>query len=123
MESNFENDLYLNFDKDNEVKLGETFSINYKKILGNGSFGVIYLGYDNRTNSEVAIKMEHQNAKNPQLINESKILKSLQGGSNYKFTIIIINIINEINININNNIDIDLYSDIYINIPFILFFY
>jgi hypothetical protein len=66
--------------------------------------------------------MEHQNAKNPQLINESKILKSLQGGSNYKFTIIIINIINEINININNNIDIDIYNDIYINIPFILFF-
>jgi predicted Ser/Thr protein kinase len=84
MESNFENDTYLNFDKENEVKLGETFSINYKNILGNGSFGVIYLGYDNRTNSEVAIKMEHQNAKNPQLINESKILKLLQGGGNYK---------------------------------------
>lgn len=80
MESNFENETYLNFDKDNEVKLGETFSINYKNILGNGSFGTIYLGYDNRSNSEVAIKMEYQNAKNPQLLNESKILKSLQGG-------------------------------------------
>ena len=81
MESNFENETYINFDKDNEVKLGETFSINYKNILGNGSFGVIYLGYDNRSNSEVAIKMESQNAKNPQLMNESKVLKSLQGGS------------------------------------------
>lgn len=80
MESNFEYETYLNFDKDNEVKLGETFSINYKNILGNGSFGTIYLGYDNRSNSEVAIKMEYQNAKNPQLLNESKILKSLQGG-------------------------------------------
>lgn len=85
MESNFENETYQNFDKDNSVRLGETFSINYKKILGNGSFGVIYLGYDSRTNSEVAIKMEHQNAKNPQLINESKILRNLQGGSNYFF--------------------------------------
>ena len=81
MESNFENETYINFDKENEVKLGETFSINYKNILGNGSFGVIYLGYDNRSNSEVAIKMESQNAKNPQLMNESKVLKSLQGGS------------------------------------------
>lgn len=86
MESNFENEIYLNFDKDNEVKLGETFSINYKNILGNGSFGVIYLGFDNRTNSEVAIKMESQKAKNQQLLNESRILKSLQGGGNYNFT-------------------------------------
>jgi predicted Ser/Thr protein kinase len=82
MESNFEKETYINFDKDNEVKLGDTFSINYKNILGNGSFGVIYLGYDYRDNSEVAIKMEAQKAKNPQLINESRILKSLQGGSN-----------------------------------------
>jgi casein kinase 1 alpha len=80
MESNFENETYRNFDKDNEVKLGETFSINYKNILGNGSFGIIYLGFDNRSNTEVAIKMESQQAKNPQLINESKVLKSLQGG-------------------------------------------
>lgn len=82
MESNFENETYINFNKDNEVKLGETFSINYKNILGNGSFGTIYLGFDNRTNSEVAIKMESQKSKNPQLMNESKILKNLQGGSN-----------------------------------------
>ena len=82
MESNFENEQYKNFDKENEVKLGDTFSINYKNILGNGSFGVIYLGYDYRDNSEVAIKMEAQKAKNPQLINESRILKSLQGGGN-----------------------------------------
>lgn len=84
MESNSnqeENKSYINFDKENEVKLGETFSINYKNILGNGSFGVIYLGFDNRTNSEVAIKMESQKSKNPQLINESKVLKTLQGGS------------------------------------------
>ena len=87
MESNFVNETYLNFDKDNEVKLGETFSINYKNVLGNGSFGVIYLGFDNRTHSEVAIKMESQKTKNPQLINESKVLKSLQGGS--KKTILI----------------------------------
>lgn len=90
MESNFENDSYRNFDKDNEVKLGETFSINYKNILGNGSFGIIYLGFDNRSNSEVAIKMESQQAKNPQLMNESRVLKSLQGGSKIIYLLILL---------------------------------
>lgn len=80
MESSIQ-DNYITFDEDNFVKLDDTFSINYQSILGKGAFGVIYLGYDHKTNKEVAIKMESQKTKNPQLIYESKILKLLQGGS------------------------------------------
>ncbi len=75
------NDNYIKFEKDNSVKLSETYAINYQNILGSGAFGTIYLGYDFRSCKEVAIKMESQKTKNPQLIAESKILKLLQGGS------------------------------------------
>lgn len=75
------------FDNENEIKIGDTFSINYQNILGSGAFGTIYLGFNHKTNEEVAIKMESQKTKNPQLINESKILKLLQGGSK-KFILI-----------------------------------
>lgn len=84
MESNVykkNNDNFIKFDKDNAVKLSETYAINYKNVLGSGAFGTIYLGYDFRSSKEVAIKMESQKTKNPQLIYESKILKLLQGGS------------------------------------------
>ena len=40
-----------------------------------------YKGYNIKTNEEVAIKMESQKNKTPQLNYESKILKVLQGGS------------------------------------------
>lgn len=74
-------DKFIKFDKDNYVKLSETYAINYQYVLGSGAFGTIYLGYDFRSCKEVAIKMESQKTKNPQLISESKILKLLQGGS------------------------------------------
>lgn len=77
------NDNYIGFDKDNAIKLNETYAINYQNILGSGAFGTIYLGYDFRSGKEVAIKMESQKTKNPQLISESKILKLLQSGSKY----------------------------------------
>ena len=63
------------------IKLGKEFTINSQKLLGCGSFGVIYSGTNNKTNEEVAIKIESLNTKTPQLIYESKILKILQGGS------------------------------------------
>ncbi len=87
MESNDNSDKYLNFDQENAVKISESFSINYQKILGNGAFGTIYLGYNHKTLSEVAVKMESQKTKTPQLVNESKILKLLQGGSNKNYFI------------------------------------
>ena len=78
------NNNYIRFDKDNAIKLSETYAINYKNVLGSGAFGTIYLGYDFHSYKEVAIKMESQKTKNPQLIAESKILKLLQGGSKKK---------------------------------------
>ena len=61
------------------------FTINSQKMLGCGSFGVIYSGINNKTKEEVAIKIESLSTKTPQLIYESKILKILQGGCNDKF--------------------------------------
>ena len=81
---NTEKDQYKTFDLESEIKLGNAFSINSKKKLGCGAFGVIYLGYNNKTKEEVAIKMESQHSKTPQLIYEGKILKLLQGGSKKK---------------------------------------
>ena len=70
------------FELESEIKLGNAFSINSKKKLGSGAFGVIYSGFNNKTKEEVAIKLESQKTKTPQLMYESKILKLLQGGSN-----------------------------------------
>jgi len=69
------------FELEAEIKLGKDFSVNSKKKLGCGAFGVIYSGFNNKTKEEVAIKLESQKTKTPQLIYESKILKLLQGGS------------------------------------------
>jgi predicted Ser/Thr protein kinase len=71
-----------NFKIESEIKLGKDFTINSQKMLGTGSFGVIYSGINNKTKEEVAIKIESLNTDTPQLIYESKILKMLQGGSN-----------------------------------------
>jgi len=75
---------YIYFDQENGVKLSDTYAVNYQHIIGSGAFGTIYLGYDYKNGKEVAIKMESQKTKNPQLIYESKILKLLQGGSKNK---------------------------------------
>eukprot|EP01066_Platyproteum_vivax_P011131 Platyproteum_vivax@DN5047_c0_g1_i1.p1 len=48
--------------------------------VGSGSFGEIYIAVNLETNSEVAVKLEPQKSKHPQLIYESKLLKHLQGG-------------------------------------------
>jgi len=48
--------------------------------IGSGSFGEIYGGINVHTGEEVAIKLEPQKTKHPQLIYESKIYRVLQGG-------------------------------------------
>ncbi|XP_071793305.1 casein kinase I-like [Asterias amurensis] len=53
---------------------------NLVKKIGSGSFGDIYLGVDLTTGEEVAVKLEPQNARHPQLLYESKLYKILQGG-------------------------------------------
>lgn len=55
------------------------YKISMKKKLGSGAFGDIFLGVNTRTNEEVAIKIESAKNKSPQLQNETKILKYLEG--------------------------------------------
>ena len=69
------------YEIEHEIKLGKDFTINSKKKLGVGAFGVIYSGFNNKTKEEVAIKLESQKTPTPQLLYESKLLKLLQGGS------------------------------------------
>jgi predicted Ser/Thr protein kinase len=64
---------------ENEIKIGNMFSMNLNKKLGSGAFGEIFQGYNIKTNEEVAIKLESNKSKTPQLNYESKVLKLLQG--------------------------------------------
>uniref|UniRef100_A0A8C5KNP8 Casein kinase I isoform alpha n=1 Tax=Jaculus jaculus TaxID=51337 RepID=A0A8C5KNP8_JACJA len=48
--------------------------------IGSGSFGDIYLATHITNGEEVAVKLESQKARHPQLLYESKLYKILQGG-------------------------------------------
>uniref|UniRef100_A0A8C6SIK9 non-specific serine/threonine protein kinase n=1 Tax=Neogobius melanostomus TaxID=47308 RepID=A0A8C6SIK9_9GOBI len=48
--------------------------------IGSGSFGDIYLAINITNGEEVAVKLESQKARHPQLLYESKLYKILQGG-------------------------------------------
>ena len=48
--------------------------------IGSGSFGDIYLAVSSSNAEEVAVKLESQKARHPQLLYESKLYKILQGG-------------------------------------------
>ncbi|XP_017393500.1 casein kinase I [Cebus imitator] len=54
----------------------------YKLVrkIGSGSFGDVYLGITTTNGEEVAVKLESQKAKHPQLLYESKLYTILQGG-------------------------------------------
>lgn len=64
-----------------EVHVGGT-NCKYRlvKKIGSGSFGDVYLGVNVMTGEEVAVKMESQKTKHPQLLFESKLYRILQGG-------------------------------------------
>ncbi|KAL8242716.1 hypothetical protein R6Q59_013018 [Mikania micrantha] len=62
-----------------EPHVGNKFRL-VRKICS-GSFGEIYLGTNIQTDEEVAIKLEEVKTKHPQLRNESKVYKMLQGGT------------------------------------------
>ena len=47
--------------------------------LGSGSFGEIFVGVDQTTNSKVAMKFERQNLRCPQLRHEFKVYRELKG--------------------------------------------
>lgn len=64
-----------------EVLVGGS-SCQYRLVrkIGSGSFGDVYLGVNVMTGEEVAVKMESQKTKHPQLLFESKLYRILQGG-------------------------------------------
>ncbi|CAG9330072.1 unnamed protein product [Blepharisma stoltei] len=61
-----------------ELRVGGKYRVGRK--IGSGSFGQIYLGANIQTNEEIAIKLEKNNTRHPQLQFESRIYRILQGG-------------------------------------------
>jgi serine/threonine protein kinase len=59
-----------------EYVVGDKYILTSKK-LGSGAFGEIYEGYDIQTKEKVAIKLESQKAKHPQLHFEARLIKLL----------------------------------------------
>jgi len=66
--------------KDYEVPIEDNYILDQRKLIGIGSFGNIYEGRNTKSNEEIAIKIEPTRSKHPQLLYESKIIMSLQGG-------------------------------------------
>ncbi|OHS97914.1 Casein kinase I hhp1 [Tritrichomonas foetus] len=66
-----------------DLRIGSRYRM--KKKIGGGSFGEIYIGEDLKTHEIVAIKLESQQSKPPQLFGESKIYKILAGGVGIPF--------------------------------------
>jgi len=72
-------------EKENEIEIGNSFTMVLNKKLGSGAFGEIFKGYNKKTNEVVAIKVESKKVKTPQLNYESKILKHLGGVGKIEF--------------------------------------
>lgn len=64
--------------RDKDRRVGKKYTLGRK--IGSGSFGDVYLGKDEHTQEEVAIKLERIRTKHPQLLYESKLYRVLQGG-------------------------------------------
>jgi hypothetical protein len=71
---------------ENEIEIGNSFTMVLEKKLGSGAFGEIFKGYNKKTNEVIAIKVESKKVKTPQLNYESKILKLLVGAGKFKFS-------------------------------------
>lgn len=63
-----------------EFYVGSTTKYKLTRKIGSGSFGEIYLGINTSSGDEVAVKLEPQRAKHPQLLYESKVYRILAGG-------------------------------------------
>lgn len=61
-----------------DIRIANKYRLGRK--IGGGSFGDIYLAINIQTGEEVAIKLEHMNAKHPQLHIECKFYRVMQGG-------------------------------------------
>ena len=60
-----------------DLKLGGKYKLGKK--LGEGAFGQVYIAKDNTSGEEVAIKVEDNTTKHPQLLHEAKLLKLMKG--------------------------------------------
>ena len=58
-----------------EFYVGGSTKYRLQKKIGSGSFGDIYLAVNINSGEEVAVKLESQRAKHPQLLYESKVCK------------------------------------------------
>ena len=63
-----------------EIYVGGSTKYRLQKKIGSGSFGDIYLGVNINSGEEVAVKLESQKAKHPQLLYETKVYRILSGG-------------------------------------------
>jgi casein kinase 1 len=61
-----------------EIRINNRFCLGRK--IGSGSFGEIFMGKDLQYDLEVSVKLEHNKAKHPQLLHESRVYQILQGG-------------------------------------------
>ncbi|CAI2371866.1 unnamed protein product [Moneuplotes crassus] len=60
-----------------DLKLGGKYKTGKK--LGSGAFGEVFVAKETNTDEEVAIKVESNRTKHPQLLHEAKLLKLLKG--------------------------------------------
>ena len=63
-----------------EFLVGSNTKYRLLRKIGSGSFGDIYLAVNVNNGEEVAVKLESQKSKHPQLHYESRLYKILQGG-------------------------------------------
>ena len=63
----------------NEFYVGGSTKYRLQRKIGSGSFGDIYLAVNINTGEEVAVKLESQKAKHPQLLYESKVYRIIVG--------------------------------------------
>jgi casein kinase 1 len=61
-----------------DLKVGGKYRLGRK--IGHGSFGDIYLAVNIQNNEEVAVKLEKVRSAHPQLLYESRVIRTLQGG-------------------------------------------
>ena len=64
--------------EEGNVVVGGKYKI--QKKLGSGSFGTVYIGSNQSSGEEVAVKVEPHGIEPQQLLYEARILKELQGG-------------------------------------------